>query len=38
MYKNKYTKKTRAKNKYAKIFEYLSHHNLRNIFFSYLIK
>ena len=32
MYKNKYTKKNKCKNKYAKIFEYLLHHNLRNVF------
>ena len=38
MYKNKYTKKTTLKNKYAKIFEHLLHHNLCNVFFAYLIK
>ena len=29
MHRNEYTKKSTYKNKYAKIFEYLLHHNLR---------
>ena len=32
LYKNKCTKKNKRENKYAKIFEYLLHHNLRNVF------
>ena len=32
MYKNKFTKKNMYKNEYERIFEYLLHHNLRNVF------